>query len=890
MRFFRYFILISFLLSPLSFSVIAEPTFTISSVTYNLKLVKLDETETKDLFDLKSGDQTSAEALEKLKTRMLATTLFESVDISLSGSSVAVSAVESRLIRKIYIAGNYPYLSTKIIRLSGLLAGDPYHPDLIKVGEEKITQFYEKNGYYGTKVTIIPTLDDKYYVANLKIDIDRGKKIPISDVIIEGHEAFLREKVRRIFDIQKFSLNKIRKKTHKLQEKYAKKGYVRARVKMAGYFINKEANNVEVSLLISERKKLIVTFEGNKNLRKRTLLKETTFTEERGYDRFSVDRSREKLLFFYKENGFPFASIETSYEKTEDTVDIGFHIAEGPQVRIGKIKFNGNKEIGSRKLKKAMELKSFSFFEPGFYKEDLVASDLSRIVQYYHDHGFFDAKITSWKLDWNSEKNRIIFDITVDEGQPYTIEAIHVQEGLSFDNKTLVEKSNLKVGKRFETKKILNAEKRIFSFYQKKGYPYIRPDITEVHDTEKKQVFLTITAVEGKKADIRHIIIQGNHTTKESFIRDVLYFKENNPYTYKKLLDSQLELKRLGIFDYVLISPLGVEDEKDKVDILVKVTERKSITLDVQAGFDSDDLATAQVTLTKRNLFHSAKQISLKGIVGFETNRAEVNYFSPHFFANGWNFLAQGFAQNVDDESLKATSYGGFAGILKNFGSQWAVLFKTGVTDVNLDEAETSADEENLFDSTFFETSINLTLDTRNNFADPTRGVYISATNELDLDLNDPSNNFNISKLNMATYIGDRNFTFINQLRLGSIYRIQANPRVPAQKLFYLGGSTTLRGFEEDAIKEDGGKNLILYTAEAQFRLFGSFKVAGFFDTGSLEDTIQNVSADSFRESAGIGLRYITPIGPIKLDYAFVLDPRDGEDTSRLHFSFGTFF
>ena len=105
-----------------------------------------------------------------------------------------------------------------------------------------------------------------------------------------------------------------------------------------------------------------------------------------------------------------------------------------------------------------------------------------------------------------------------------------------------------------------------------------------------------------------------------------------------------------------------------------------------------------------------------------------------------------------------------------------------------------------------------------------------------------------------------------------------------------MGGNDTLRGFQEDAINHSGGRTSLIYNGELQYRLFGDIKLAAFFDAGSLTNSFKDISADSVRESAGFGVRYITPVGPIRLDYGFVLDQKSGEPGQRFHFSFGTFF
>lgn len=893
-------ILLSFIaLVPLSFSRAQKTPPIITSIQSDLKLHKLTEEEVIALIPLHEGSRYSEQLVDQAEETLRHTGLFEKVEIGITQLkkevSVRIVLVEARTIRKLSVSGNYPFLSRKILRFSSLQPGEPYRPEIISQDEKRVAAFFEKEGYYGTKVTIVSSFDDKNYLANLKIKIKKGKTYRLGYVTFNGNTFFNNSYLKnKLFSFTHFRLRKLKKQLKKIEKIYIEKGFVRARVRLTSTEVNHEKRQVDVVVNIKERKRLRLKFVGNRWFSPQTLDDYVTFYQERGYDRFEIERSKKKLINFYHLNGFINVSVETDVDKSkEDEIRIIMNIHEGPRARLKKAIFKGNKTFSKGKLSKIMINKRHTLGRQGFFRQEVVEEDLERIITYYQKNGFFDAQIIDREIIPNKFSDQITLKINLDEGKPYTVETIHFEGNELFETSYLFKKIGLKVGKRYSRKKLKKAEDKIQSMYQEKGYAYMKITSTPELYPETNSTTLTVQIEEGPQTHIGKIVVTGQYYTREKVIRNALKFKKGDLYTYKKILTGQLNLKRLGIFDHVLITPIGVEEENEIVDILVKVTERKSITFDLQAGFDSDKLGSGQITVTKRNIFGLAKQFQFRAIGGFEFDRGEITLYSPRFFGASWNLVNQYFIEYEDDENFNAFSYGGSLGTLKNFGPDWTLLLKTQISHFEIFESQSNqrALKKNLFDNTFAEFSASAVYDRRDNFADPEKGLYFLVSTEFDTDLSNAANNFNISNFNSAYYISFlKRFTLVNTLRLGKLFRISGSPRIPATKLFFMGGNDTVRGFDEDAINSSGGTTSIIYNAELQYRVFGDFKIAGFFDAGSLTERFSDISRNTIRRSAGVGVRYFTPVGPIRLDYGFVLDKKPGEKGQRFHFSFGHFF
>jgi len=868
----------------------------ISRIDADLELLTLDPEKIKELIPINKGDSFTEAKLGQAVETLKNTNLFETVEATTqkisSGIFITFHLIEARLIHRVKVSGNYPYLSRKILRLSSLQPGIVYREELVGESKKRLEDFFEKQGYFDTQVEILPPVSPAPNMVDLRIRIHKGRTYRIGKIEVTGNQFYRSSYLRnRIYGFSHFNPYRIKDKLKGVQNSYINNGFVRARVKLTDIEINPQSHHVDLAVAVDERKQLQIVFKGNQFFRPGTLERQVTFYKERGYDRFAVERSTKKITDFYRLNGFLEASATANLDRQTELTLVTFTIHEGPRTRLKNIKFKGNKSISARYLVRVMTNQQHTITQQGLFQEENVPIDLEKIIDFYKAEGFFDAQISHCDIQLNGFHDQAVLTVEINEGQPTVIDQISFEGNTLLDETQLIKKSNLKTKKNLQEDKLENAKVKIITYYTSQGFPHATLDFIKKPSNDSHHINLIGRLNEGVKTRIRNIIIDGHLLTNRSVIEEALKFETGDIYSYKKILDAQLNLKRLGIFDYVRVQTLGLDENHQDVDIVVNLQERKDKTLDIQAGFDSERLGSGQVILTKRNLFGLAKQIQLRGLASFELDRAELTFYSPRLFGASWNLVNQYFGEYQNRPNFNATSYGGSLGTIKNFGPDWTLLLKEQVSRFILGAVNNDILASHFFNSTFSEASGSVIYDTRNNFADPQKGIYAIASTEFDTDLADVTNNFNITNLKISDYMGFlKRLTFINTFRLGTITALSKNPRIPANKLFFLGGNNSIRGFDEDAINPAGGTTSLIYNTELDFRLFSSLKVAGFFDMGSLTNAFGDISADSLRESAGVGLRYITPVGPIRLDYGFVLDKKPGETGHRLHFTFGYMF
>lgn len=850
------------------------------------------------LIPFAAGDKVSEDEIKRQLAEIEALDSVERATYKLipesGGHRLEIEILEYEIVRDIFVAGNYPFLNRDFTRLIPLQPGTVYDPTLIPKAIESIDAFLRKNGYYGSRIAITAKPHRKFDTVDLKIKIRKGRTYRVDKIVITGAKSFSERTLKgKIARSSRFRMVKLKNNLRKIKKFYAKKGFIKARVKLNEVVFHDDTKTVDLHVGIKENKRLILRFEGKPTFKKSSLVQVLNFEEERSYDRYSIRLSRARLERFYRQNGYPDAVIRYRLLKTQTQVQVTYHVTPGKRVELAKIRFVGNKKFGAKHLKKRMTSAESKLMRRGQFRVTRLLSDVMRLEDYYRSKGYLEADVAEPEITTNDYGDQKTATYRVQEGELYRLASVKAVSDLDYDTDKILKAAGLKEKDEFTKERLDKAKVKVFETVFADGYAYATVEFKGRIDQELKTVDLTIDLKRGDLVRLRRIAIEGNNLTRTKTILSHVKMKTGDVFVYQKVLDAQLNLRSLGIFSTVKIEALGLENKAREIDLHVFVNELKTNLAKVQAGFDNRTMARGEFSYTRRNLFGRAKQFNTRLIGGKKFNRGELTFFSPRVFGASWNLANQYFGQFEDSPNFDAYSYGGFVNTLKNFGPHWTFGFKEGVTRTEVLEAQSNLAllGDALFDNTFNEAGVFAIFDNRDNFSDPQRGFYILVRNDINTDLSDFTNNFDTARVNVNHHYGFfGRFTLNNTMRYGHNFKISENPRIPVNKLFFMGGSDTVRGFDEDAVDRSGGTFSFIYNAELNFRVYDAIKLAGFFDAGVLSDNVNEVGWSDFRESAGIGLRYFTPVGPVRLDWGFILDRRAGEPTSNLHFSFGYFF
>jgi outer membrane protein insertion porin family len=623
-------------------------------------------------------------------------------------------------------------------------------------------------------------------------------------------------------------------------------------------------------------------------------------------DETAVAKSIQQIKKLYEERGYYLAEVEVEKEDVPPHwVKLKFNISEGPEVRIKEISFEGNEAISDEELKDVMETSEYWFFSwftgSGHLDKEVMELDLERLLTHYYDNGYIDAQVGSPQVDLSEDRTKLYIKIPINEGIQYRVGRIEVEGNQILTTSEVLQDLATKQGEVFSRKLLRRDITLITERYADQGYL-----LTEVFPLTRRHpdtrlVDLAIRITEGKLTYAHRITISGNQNTRDKVIRRELTFKEGDVLTGQAIRRSYQQVNNLGFFETVDIKtkPTPVENE---LDVKVDLKERLTGALSVGAGWSSVNRFVGNVSVTQGNLFGRGQRLRLSGTFGEKSQRYDIGFTEPWLFdiplTAGFNIYYR-TRSRVRYRDYRIDHRGGevnFSYPLVEFvrGYLSYMYEDADVYDVASDAPDIIKQREGV--TTTSELTLALVRDTRDNRWRPRHGSRYRASVEYAGGLIGGDNYY-------IRYLGESSWHFPLWWKLvlslhGLIgYETSYDGReLPLEELFTVGGARTVRGFEYGSIgpREDdqviGGNKELVFNTELHFPIVEPLTALIFFDTGGAFAESQGYELDDMRQGAGAGIRFFTPMGPIRLDWGYKLDRQKGEDPYEWHFAIGTYF
>ena len=671
-----------------------------------------------------------------------------------------------------------------------------------------------------------------------------------------------------------------------------------------------------------------VDFSGNKALKTDVLSQELISKTRSFFSKSKLNNDVNRLLDIYNKSG-RFATKITPQTATlpQDRVNILFKIKEGKKSTIKKVIFVGNKRFSDNVLKSEIMSKEdriYNLFRANYYDTDIVEYDKVLLTKFYHSKGYADFKVISATADIMSKNNGFYLTYSIEEGNQYDFGQTKTNNHISAVNsKDLSNLIEFKKGDTFNSNLVDKSTQAIIKYLATNGYPFVDVQANYSIDHKNKLVNINYIISKAQKVYIGRINIRGNLKTYDNVIRKELKLAEGDPYNSFLITNSEKRLKNLDYFEKVKID-VEKTNSRDTVDLDISVEEKSTAVINISAGFSTSDGPLGMLGFTEKNLFGQGKKFSLNLQKSAASLSTGLSLTQPNFMQSNIDtgFSLKNSAKNHNTSHFGATSDSTPYEIKHTSGS---VFMNYKITDnlahsanysISLDNIEkVNSDSAAIFIEQAGKNIVssighNLVYNRTDSIINPTTGYAINFTQVLAGIGGDSKYIKNIIE---GSYYYPINDDLVLKLALsgGNVQGLGQDIRI--NENFSL-GDYSLRGFDYSGVgprnkigKQDylGGTTYYSGTIEAKFPIPGLPKdsdISGsiFSDFGSIWGVdIPSSSAytkndfhddKSIRASVGVGLIWVTKMGPLRIDFAKALKKENYDQTRSLLFSFSTLF
>lgn len=692
------------------------------------------------------------------------------------------------------------------------------------------------------------------------------------------------------------------------------------RIYKLGFFedVSAETEETPAGLVLTYRvkeKPVVVDLRvrGNDEVKSEDILEALDVKEGRIIELEKVQKGVGIIQKLYSEKGFFGTEVDYSIEpKGEGTVSVTYDIKEGKEAYIKDVEFKGNDAVKTKEIKKVIYSKPkylFSFVtKRGLYKREEIENDTDRIRVLYLDKGFLDANVSKPEIEYSDKKDGFIVTFRINEGDQYKVGDIKFEGELIADEKELTELIRLKSGKVFSRADLASDISRLTSFYGDKGYAFANIEPLFKPNKENLTVDVGFNIEKGQEVYVRRIDIVGNTRTRDKVIRREITIGEQERFSSTKIQAIKPRVSRFGYFENnIEVATERVPEAEDRLDVRVKVKEKPTGFFSVAGGFSSVETFIFAAQIQESNLFGFGKTLSLSAQIGGVTQLFFLNYQDPAFFDSPWTFDITAFNTDREFRDFDRQSYGGTVtlgrGLFSNLGGRLTYRYeKVDIGDVSGDAELLISDSKRRISSI----GLGLIWDTRDNLIDPSRG-NISRTV---LEYAGPfGGDTDFIKYTLAT-------RFFFPLWFNTVFSIvgeygiidlrNVGDDLVVSERFFLGGPSSLRGFKFRRVgprvpTDDGdyviigGTQELLFSAEYSIPLLPEAGLKGvlFFDMGNAFNDNEGLSFDprDLRRDVGLGVRWVSPLGPLRLDVGFPVGDRlSDENLYEIQFGVGTLF
>jgi outer membrane protein insertion porin family len=899
------------------------------------------------LAKVRPGDRFSREAVRTGIGYLYLKGLFRDVRVDAfpeeGGVRLAYTLFPITIVEKIILRGNHSLSNRSILETVRGIVGRELREETFPDIRSGIQARYQAEGFPNVRVTFQSEPSKKPNRAYLVVQITESRQTIIEQLRFKGNTVL---KDQELLEVMKNRPGKplltdvlLEADREAIQRRYGDAGYPLA--KTGPVSVSFQDNGALIEIEVTEGPKVTVTFTGNRgycadefsdlfnfgsSADPQPAIREDAcdgyfrglllFWQEHDVSETVIESSAEKIRNAYRDRGYADVKIDVSKTEGPGTLDLAFHITEGPRISIAEVRVEGTRAFDAAQIEKMMGTRESGWIRTRPYREDVLDRDVEAIADLYDTAGYLSARVER-SVSRTADGRRAIVVISVSEGKRTMTGDVLFEGNEVLGRAELLRGLKLVTGTPFNERVLEEDRFRILTRYADQGYLYTQVE-AERYSAAGGTSNTTVTEVvdiryrisEERQVRIGTVILRGNAFTKDAVILRELEPKTGEPYNYEAILKSQQRVYRYGYFSLARFEPVRGQEKEYEKDMLFTVEERPAGAVEIGIGYGDLDRLRGFVEVSHRNLWSEANYASLRLEGSDILQRSAFTYRMPWFF--GYRYLesvmilAWSDAKRINQDTRevyyqtrKTSASYGIERALDRLKLSLTYQFEN-VENYNVQPAaELSPDDSGRVRISSLSPAV--IWDLRDNPFDPHQGSIHGITVKEAMKALGSQADFTKATVQTTWFFpaADRVVLALSG-RAGMAWPHYDTIEVPIHERFYLGGSTTVRGYIQDSVGPQsvdssgnttptGGSSMVQLNAEVRFGSAEGFGIVCFSDAGNVW-VDQHIRLDDLRASYGAGVRYHTPVGPLRIDYGQKVHRRPGESPGELHFTIGHAF
>ncbi|OQX55353.1 MAG: hypothetical protein B5M54_02790 [Candidatus Aminicenantes bacterium 4484_214] len=895
------------LLSSLAQTIIFPQSNQIKSLKVEIDGDQAEE-DFRAMVPLQEGDVISLKKISGIVKSLYKTHLFSDIEVLEKGRGNFVFRLRRvKVVRHLIIYGRkeipFPLIRPQV---SSLKEGEAFLADLLPKTIAEIKTALEEQGYFQPLIEVFQDEDEENLAVDLLFRVDSYERYKIKSIRFVSSISLNEEKIRKRAQLkegQVYIPKLLSEKLEKIREYYLEQGYRKVEVRLEEVKFDQEARGVNLTIGLFPREKTEIEIRGFEVPIK---MVKSVWTGD-VFEEWALTEGEAKIIQYLRKKGYLFASVSSRIERKGNLQRVVYEVNSGSKFKIGPLVFRGMKYFTQDELQRQLEIQRRIPFLPTIDGARLF--QLPREIKlFYMIYGFPETQVN---LNFARQGRTITPIYYISEGPQQVIDEILLKGTLSFPSTTLLEKIISQPEGPFFRPNIQKDIEQLETFYANQGFRGTKI-FPEIEETKKDHFLVAFKIEEGERVRLKKIIITGSKVTRRRVILKELRIFEGDVANAALIRETKYRLEKLGIFSEVRIDEQKVGPGEINLILNLKEGDRNymglGLGLETKEGPKALEIWNAVVRprgtaeYIRSNVLGTAAQLSLVGQVSLKETRGVLSWEQPYFFGLPMQTYLNAWLEREERRSYAFDRRGISLSTIRELKKpqDFVLLFTLRLARTSLYKLYVAESEVDRQHFPFSTTSISGSFiwDRRDDAFNPAHGFFLSSSLEWAYPLFNAESNFQkiFSKLQYFYTFSMPQWRFSLTSRLGL-----GRGRIPIHERFFGGGSHSFRGTEFDELGPKdpdsgnpvGGKALFILNLELSFPLLEDLPYlhgAVFYDTGKVFLERRQFNPLDFQHALGVGLRYQTPLGPVRFEVGWSLNPSVGEKAINVFLTIGNVF